>query len=296
MNATLTHAWPTAPAIDESAARKRMQLAEGGPFLITDRSTMLALHWLVEPSLMDSLISGPISPALTFDRIDERLLVSLVVYRALSTRVAVGDRFSPWRVRETACESPWIAELHVAATIAHAGDSEPCFFVPAVFSLDPAAAWIRPDRYALRCRLASVERFEAADAISLRIADGKGAIEFRAVYATEPDVSQLDIPDAVGSQLSAEPALVYARHTLDRLVMVTSDRGIIRRAGLWRRPLASRVLETMRLDVHAPPVGFAPLASSEFIGAHECDAIDGLWIGRPQCAAGPACATSWREV
>ena len=127
--------------LHEAAARRRMHLAEGGPFLVSDRSATLALHWLVDPTLLRStgLFTSALPSNLSIDPVDGRALLTLAIYRSTTTRVAVGDRFAPWNVHENAGTNPsWIAELRVAAEHTPQGESpESCYITLALFAADP---------------------------------------------------------------------------------------------------------------------------------------------------------------
>jgi hypothetical protein len=300
MSATLSQ---SAVETADQPARRRMQLAEGGPFLVSDRSGGIALHWLVDAPSLRALsaacgLAGSIPNILTPDLIDGSALVSLVVYRATTTRVAVGDRFAPWAVLEQPRDvSAWIIELRVAAEhTANDEAPEPCYITLALLSEDAVSAWVRPDKFAIACVCAQVALDITPDSVRLQIVapdDASHRLVFSAKSIGEADATWADIPDAA---LHEADALLFARHTLDRLTMFTCARGLARRVSLWRRPQTTRTLKGIALDAASLPAALSPLGKARFIGAHLCDAVDGMWIGRPQCVAGPACSLAWREL
>lgn len=265
MTSTLPqHAWL------HEAARRRLDLTDGGAFLVCDWTWALLIHFSIDPDALQPHVPLPLQ---THGGLAYVTLAGCTVRRL---RMHRGDNLAPWN--HSPLQDQPVLQLRVA--VEHEGESGA--FLLAQW-LPGALQWsLSERRFGLPCHFASLDlRHDPARGdVRGRVLSSPGVgVTRTALRYRRLDARPLDPQPVVPESLDA--------FLLHRFTVFTEHRRVHRLFRLWHQPWQQQAID-VALEEQSLVAAQAPwFGSAQYAGAHLAPLVRDVTISRPQWMPGP---------
>lgn len=242
-----------------SAARRRIEDAEGGPFFICDWNRVLLLHYEVSVELLQPLVPLPL------DLFEGRAFVSFVAFSMENVRPRKARFFLRPIMRRLGIH-PF---LNLRAYVTRNG--EPCIYFLAEWLPSRLSVLLAPKLFGLPCRLGRLDfRHDIQKA------------EFSANVTTLKNQGTLAWRAGLGKSDSYRAAMPgsFEEFLLERYGAIAGRGDSMRLFRIWHKPwlhapAVAQVADDSLLRSFAPCFSDAKLAA-----AHYCPRLSDIWVGR----------------
>ncbi len=277
--AKMPHADPAQAMHDErfalsQAARRRLEVTEGGPMLINDWVRAVFMHYEMSPEVLQPLV--PYS----LDTRGGKAYVSLVAFTMQRLRPCIGGRLTEWLSAPTSNH----AFLNVRTYVTHRG--EPGIFFLAEWLPNPLSVFIGsrtfglPYRYGHHFYRHNHERGELHGTVSAHASDGADQL----IYHAQVNSSAAFEPCPAGS-LSA--------WLMERYTAFTERRGVQRLFRVWHEPWAQTPIDVRVEEAGLLATTGGWMEQASYTGANYSPGTLDVWVGRPQCINGRFTSRAW---
>lgn len=262
----------SAPA---QAARKQFELHEGCALYCCDWEEPLAVHLEVDPAGLAPWIPYDL------DLYHGRAFVSLLTLRMGRIRLCSGGQFIPWP------GSPWNQArlLNVRTGVRHQG----------IAGLYEMALWMDRSQADLTNAMLANPAWPAGQ-VELQISQSTGQLQGKVACGDDPSAQLV----YEGQVLSGQPAVPSPGSLddflLDRSILYSSHQSLRRQIRFCHEPWQVRQAQVQITEGRLLERIRGWQIGSQVHSAQAAATLTDVWISRPRCINGPACAQLWSAV
>jgi uncharacterized protein YqjF (DUF2071 family) len=259
-----------------AAARERLVSSEGGPFMVNDWLRTVVVHFEADPGALAAQVPFEL------DLRDGSAYVSLVAFTMERLRLSVGGRLLAWATAPVSRHE----FLNLRTYVRRAG--EPGIYFLAEWLPNHLSVILGPRTFGLPYRLGRLRYEHAPETGTLRgrVESAAGA-DSGSAFAYEGELRE-------GEHRAAEPGSLD-EFLMERYTAFTLQRETQRRFRVWHEPWPLAPADIRVTDASLLAASGAWVAGARQVAAHHSPGVEGVWIGRPHCIAGPACARRWDD-
>ncbi len=254
-------------------ARARLLRDERGPMLVNDWLEAVFIHLECDADALQPHVPYPL------DLHQGRAFVSLVAFTMRRLRLARGGRLVRWAT------APFDNHgfLNVRAYVKH--NDEPGIYFLAEWLPNALSVLVGPRMFGLPYRFGRLDYEHDGNARTfdgeVAARGGAGRLHYTARGNAADTLQPCD-----------EPSLTS--FLLERYTCFTERRGVRRRFRVWHEPWPQVPIDATLHDRSLCDLTGDWALDAHVVSAHYSPGVEDVWIGRPLCIEGPACATTWQ--